>query len=42
MLICHKLVASNGVEVLQACHMSDVHATLAVFILPASREVVCR
>ena len=42
MLICHKLVASNGVEVLQACHMSDVHATLAVSILPASREVVCR
>ena len=27
MLICHKLVASNGVEVLQAWHMSDVHAT---------------
>ena len=29
MLICRKLVASNGAAVLQACHMSDVHATLA-------------
>ena len=28
MLICHKLVASNGTEVLQACHMSDVHANI--------------
>ena len=29
MLICHKLVSSNGAVVQQACHMSDVHATLA-------------
>ena len=36
MLICHKLVASNGVEVLQQCHMSDMHATSAVSIMPAS------
>ena len=42
MLICHKLVDSNGALVLQACHMSDVHATLAVSIMPASREVVWR
>ena len=42
MLICHKLLASNGAAVLQACHMSDMHATLAVTIIPASREVVCR
>ena len=28
MLICHTLVASNGAEVLQACHMSDVHANI--------------
>ena len=41
MLICHKLVL-NAVVVLQACHMSDVHATLAVSIMPASWEVVCR
>ena len=41
MLICHKLVASNGAAVLQACHMSDVHATLAVSIMPVSRVVVC-
>ena len=27
--------------VLQACHMSDVHATLAVSIMSASWEVVC-
>ena len=27
MLICHKRVASNEAAVLQACHMSDVHAT---------------
>ena len=27
MLICHKLVVSNEVAGLQACHMSDVHAT---------------
>ena len=30
MLIFHKLVASNGEAVLQAFHLSDVHATLAV------------
>ena len=36
MLICHKLVVSNAAAVLQACHMSDVHATLAVSIMPAS------
>ena len=42
MLIGHKLVASNGVAVLQACHMSKDHATLAVSIMPASWEVVCR
>ena len=28
MLICHKLVASNEAAVLQACHVSDVHATM--------------
>ena len=28
MLICHKRVASNEAVVLQACHMSDVHATM--------------
>ena len=27
MLICHKRVASNEASVLQACHVSDVHAT---------------
>ena len=43
MLICHKLVASNEATVLQACHMSDVYATSAVYImLLASWEVVCR
>ena len=36
MLICHKLVVWNAAAVLQACHMSDVHATLAVSIMPAS------
>ena len=39
MLICHKRVASNEAAVLQACHMSlmsDVHATSAVSIIPAS------
>ena len=36
MLICHKLVISNGAAVMQACHMSDVHATLSVSIMPAS------
>ena len=41
MLICHKLVVSNEVEVLQACHVSDVHATSAVYAMPASWEVVC-
>ena len=28
MLICHKLVASNEAEVLQACRMTDAHATV--------------
>ena len=28
MLICHKRVASNEAAVLQACHMSDMHATM--------------
>ena len=28
MLICHKLGVSNEAAVLQACHMSDVHATM--------------
>ena len=36
MVICHKLVASNGAEALQACHMSDVHAASAVSIMPVS------
>ena len=27
MLICHKLVISNEAAGLQACHMSDAHAT---------------
>ena len=40
MLICHKLVVSNGAAVPQACHMSDVHAISAVSIMPASWEVV--
>ena len=41
MLISHKRVASYGAAVLQACHLSDVHATLAVSIMPVSRGVVC-
>ena len=40
MLICHKLGVSNETAVLQARHMSDVHAALAVCIMPASWEVV--
>ena len=28
MLICHKRIASNEAAVLQACHVSDVHATM--------------
>ena len=28
MLICHKLGVSNEAAALQACHMSDVHATM--------------
>ena len=40
MLICHELVVSNGAAVLQACHMSDVHATLAMSIVPVSWEIV--
>ena len=45
MLICHKLVVSNEAAVLQACHVSDVHATSALYAIiamPASWEVVCR
>ena len=34
MLICHKLVVWNAAAVLQVCHMSDVHATSAVSIMP--------
>ena len=41
MLICHKLVVSNEATVLQACHVSDVHAISAVSTMPASWEVVC-
>ena len=41
MLICHKLVSNAG-AVLQAFQMSNVHATLAVSIMPASWEVVCQ
>ena len=41
MLICHKLGVSNEAAVLQECHMSDVHAALAVCIMPTSWEVVC-
>ena len=40
MLICYKLGVSNGAAVLQACHMSDLHAALAVYIMIASWEVV--
>ena len=40
MLICHKLVPSDGAEVLQAYHMSVMEhasdATAAVSIMPAS------
>ena len=42
MFICHKLLVSNEVAVLQACPMSDVYATLAVPIMPASWELVCQ
>ena len=28
MLLCHKRVTSNEAAVLQACHVSDVHATM--------------
>ena len=41
MLICHKLGVTNEAAVLQACHMSDVNAALAVSIMPASWGVVC-
>ena len=43
MLICHKRVASNEATILQACHMSDVYATLAVPIMRHyhEAEVVC-
>ena len=42
MLICYKHVVSSEAVVLQACLMSDVHATLSVSIMIASWEVVCR
>ena len=42
MLICHKLLVSNAAAKLPACHTSDVHATLAVSIMPTAWEVVCR
>ena len=35
MLFCHKFVVSNAAAVLQACHMLDMPATLAVSIMPA-------
>ena len=35
MLICYKLLFSNEEAVLQACHVSDVHETSAVFAMPA-------
>ena len=40
MLIYHKLVVSYETALLQACHVSDVHGTLAVSTMPASWEVV--
>ena len=42
MWICHKLVVSYEATVLQACHVSDVHATSAVHTMQASWEIVCR
>ena len=40
MLICHKRVASNEAAVLQACHMSDVHAMMqqCSHAVPASQR----
>ena len=40
MLICHKLVVSNEAAVLQACHVSDVHAISAVYACQ-HRERLC-
>ena len=43
MLICHKLVVSHEAAVLQACHVSDVHATSAVYVVLGSCEAFfCR
>ena len=42
MLICHKLVVSYEAAVLQVCHVSDVHATSAMYAMLVSWEVVCR
>ena len=42
MLICHKLVVSNEAAVLQARHVSDVHATSEMYAMTASWEVVYR
>ena len=42
MLICHKQVVSSEAAVLQACRVPDVHATLAVSIIPASWGDMCR
>ena len=42
MFICHELYVSNPAALLQVCHMSDVCAILAVSIMPASWEVLCR
>ena len=36
MLICHKLAVSYEAAVLQACHVLGVHATSAVYAMPAS------
>ena len=42
MFICHKHVVSKAVAALQVSHLSDVRAILAVSIMPALWEVVCR
>ena len=42
MFIYHKLVVLHAAAPLQLCYMSEVHATLAVSIMPASWEVACR
>ena len=40
MLICHKRVASNEVAVLQACHVSDVHATMQHIVSVCHASIV--